>query len=71
MVHTVFCTISTEQKILKQLCNHYFSAIFWLLLLSNKGRTTQNLKIKKTLIVRFGIFGVLMLVLFQQFTGDV
>ena len=55
MVHTVFCTTSRKQKNLR---NHDLFAVFWLLLLSNKGQTTvQNLKSKK-IIARFGVFGV-------------
>ena len=74
VVHIVFCTTSTEQKILKQLWSHYFvSATIRLLLLSNKGQTTaRNLKIKKRLIVHFGVWCprkcVSQLVMFEQNT---
>ena len=72
MVHTVFCTTSTEQRNIKTTLKplFFYSNLAFAVKQQRPDYYTKP-KNQKTLIVHFGGFGVLMLVLFQQFTGDV
>ena len=68
--YTLFCAQvqhSKKQKTLKPLsfCSNLAC------LLSNKSQILYRKQKSKTLIVHIGVFGVLMLFLLQEFTGDV
>ena len=70
MVHIVLCISTTEQKIKKILKPLFFCGSLAFVVKQQKPDLLQKPK-NKTLIVHIGVFGVLMLVLFQEFTGGV